>query len=432
MLQPRLLARTLQPSCSCIFTQLRSLQTTTCILTRTKKPRTANTSGSVKRPIPEKIARKADKAQRKKEKKLKKKELKRPAAPHVPSPLAINPAATQAPLPSTQFDTSLEQSNTQHAFSSSYLDIEPERGSHAKAFVKSYTPRTPGVRHLRRIVNDHLWKGRAHLPLTYPKKGISKGGRNSSGRITVRHRGGGHARRIRTLDFYRKSPGIHTVDRIEYDPNRNAHIALITREETQQKSYILAADGMQAGDKLESYMQGIPKQLMEEMGGKLDLGLFAARAVKRGNCLPLLYVPDGTTVFNVGIHFKGRGQLCRGAGTSATVVAKDPPEAGKECGTFVTVRLQSGETRKVSPWAPATIGEASNPMFRFRQLGKAGRKRWLGIRPTVRGVAMNASKSTRPSTVQDDTKHMQTIILMAVEEVNRKGTESQPALQESP
>lgn len=254
--------------------------------------------------------------------------------------------------------------------------------------LKTYKPITPGVRHLKRPINDHLWRGRPYRPLTFPKKGHGRGGRNNTGRITVRHRGGGAKRRIRTVDFMRLAPGPHTVLRIEYDPNRSAHIALVERPHNAEKSYIIAAEGMRAGDKIESYRSGIPGSLIKNMGGSMDPGMLAARTALRGNCLPIRMVPLGTQVYNVG-STTGKGAVfCRSAGTFATVVSR---EENRRKVKEVTVRLQSGEVRRVSPEACATIGVASNPHFHFRQLGKAGRARWLGRRPTVRGVAMNAA-----------------------------------------
>jgi ribosomal protein L2 len=256
--------------------------------------------------------------------------------------------------------------------------------------MRTYKPRTPGVRHLKRPINDHLWKGRPFLALTFRKKGHGKGGRNNSGRVTIRHRGGGHKRRIRTVDFDRMTPGKHTVERIEHDPGRSAHIALLNEEATGRKSYIVAADGMRAGDTVQSYRSGIPKDLLESMGGVVDPGVLAARTAWRGNCLPLHMIPIGTSIYNVG-STRGKGAVfCRSAGTYAIVISKDEEASGK----YVTVRLQSGEVRKVSRYACATIGVASNPHYQHRQLGKAGRKRWLNIRPTVRGLAMNAGKTS--------------------------------------
>lgn len=255
--------------------------------------------------------------------------------------------------------------------------------------MRTYKPRTPGVRHLKRPINDHLWKGRPFLPLTIAKKGHGKGGRNNSGRVTVRHRGGGHKTRIRTVDFDRLKPGIHIVERIEHDPGRTAHIALLNEQATGLKSYIVAAEGMRAGDAVQSFRAGIPKDLLDSMGGTIDPGVLAAKTAWRGNCLPLHMIPLGTMVYNVGSAKNRGGVFCRSAGTYAVVISKDD-ETTKGGERYVHVRLQSGETRKVSRHACATIGIASNPHYQHQQLGKAGRKRWLNIRPTVRGLAMNA------------------------------------------
>ncbi|KAF2173181.1 hypothetical protein M409DRAFT_17126 [Zasmidium cellare ATCC 36951] len=254
--------------------------------------------------------------------------------------------------------------------------------------LKTYKPRTPGLRHLRRPINDHLWKGGPYRRLTFPKIGHGKGGRNNTGQITVRHRGGGHRRRIRTVDFVRMDPGKHLVERIEYDPNRSAHLALIESVDTKKKSYIIASEGMRAGDTVESFRSGIPAELLKSMGGVVDPGMLAAKTAFRGNCLPMKMVPLGTQVYCVGSNPKKGAVFCRSAGTYATVISKE--ETSKNRVVDVTVRLQSGEVRKVGADACATIGVASNPHHHFRQLGKAGRSRWLNIRPTVRGVAMNA------------------------------------------
>ncbi|GAO16579.1 hypothetical protein UVI_02019830 [Ustilaginoidea virens] len=261
------------------------------------------------------------------------------------------------------------------------------------AILRTYKPRTPGVRHLKRPINDHLWKGRPFLPLTYPKKGHGKGGRNVYGRVTVRHRGGGVKRRIRTVDFERWRPGPHLVDRIEYDPGRSAHIALVAEQATGRKSYILAAEGLRAGDIVHSYRAGIPQDLLDSMGGVIDAGILASKTAFAGNCLPMHMIPVGTEVFAVGSAAKRGAVFCRSAGTSAVIVNKN--EETRDDGTkimtgkYVEVRLQSGEVRRVSKNACATVGVASNVHHHYRQLGKAGRSRWLNIRPTVRGVAMN-------------------------------------------
>ncbi len=268
----------------------------------------------------------------------------------------------------------------------------PVESNNGQFALRTYKPRTPGVRHLRRPINDHLWKGRPFLPLTFRKKGHGKGGRNNSGRVTIRHRGGGHKRRIRTVDFERMTPGRHSVERIEHDPGRTAHIALLNEEATGRKSYIVAAEGMRAGDVVQSYRAGVPKDLLESMGGVIDPGVLAAKTAWRGNCLPMHMIPIGTVIYNVG-SMKGKGAVfCRSAGTYAIVISKDDEAADGNSGSqkYVTVRLQSGEIRKVSRDACATIGVASNPNYHHTQLGKAGRKRWLNIRPTVRGLAMNA------------------------------------------
>ena len=258
--------------------------------------------------------------------------------------------------------------------------------------LKTYKPRTPGLRHLKRPINDHLWKGKPYAKLTFAKIGHGKGGRNNSGRVVMRHRGGGARRRIRTVDYARLAPGKHIVERIEYDPNRSAHLALVENVATKGKSYIIAAEGMRAGDAVESFLTGIPKDLLASMGGIMDPGMLAAKTAFRGNCLPLHMVPLGTQVYCVG-STGGKGAVfCRSAGTYATVIARE--EVGSENKKkvmSVTVRLQSGEVRRVDKNACATIGVASNPHWQFRQLGKAGRSRWLNIRPTVRGVAMNAA-----------------------------------------
>lgn len=205
----------------------------------------------------------------------------------------------------------------------------------------------------------------------------------------MRHRGGGHKRRIRTVDFNRMESGRHIVERIEHDPGRSAHIALLTNGETGAKSYIVAPQGMRAGEQIESYRKGIPQALLDSLGGATDAGMIAAKTAWRGNCLPLHMIPTGTIVYNVGLRKGGRAQLCRSAGTFAMVVNKN--DGNPKTAMYVDVRLKSGEVRRIHKDACATIGIASNLNYNRRQLGKAGRSRWLGIRPTVRGLAMNAA-----------------------------------------
>ncbi|KAG5519481.1 hypothetical protein PMAC_002108 [Pneumocystis sp. 'macacae'] len=243
--------------------------------------------------------------------------------------------------------------------------------------IKKYRPTTPGRRWLRRPLNDHLWKGDPIRSLTIAKR--QHGGRNNHGRITVRHLGGGHKQRIRVVDFVRKTPGPHLVVRIEYDPGRSGHIALIKNLETKKLSYILAADGLRAGDTVESYRTSLnsPEHL-----DKIDSGIFAAKAIQRGNCLPLSMIPVGTIIFALTTSKYGPAKFCRSAGTYAQLLSTG--DKG-----YAIVKLQSGELRKIHVHSAATIGIASNIDWKHRKLGKAGRSRWLGIRPTVRGVAMN-------------------------------------------
>lgn len=269
----------------------------------------------------------------------------------------------------------------------------PQNSETTNAILRTYKPRTPGVRHLKRPINDHLYRGRVYLPLTIARKGQHIGGRTShTGRITVRHRGGGAKRRIRIVDFQRTEPGKHLVERIEHDPGRSAHIALLSKTFGDKKSYsyIVAPQGMRAGEEVESFRSGIPERLIKELGGNPDAGLLAAKTAWRGNCLPLHMIPPGTVVYNVGLYKDKGAQLCRSAGTFATVLSRNEKGEAKKA-QYVNVKLKSGEVRRIHQECCATIGVASNVHFNRRQLGKAGRKRWLGIRPTVRGVAMNAS-----------------------------------------
>jgi len=294
-----------------------------------------------------------------------------------------------------------------------------DRGGPARGEValRRYTPRTPGVRHLVRPLNDHLWKGRPLFKLTFPKKGHSRGGRNHTGHVVVRHRGGGHKRRIRVVDFDRRAPGERVVERIEHDPGRTAHIALVRDPKTGKQSYILAAEGMRAGDVVQSYRTGLPKELIESMGGQIDQGVVASKTAWRGNCLKLGMIPVGTPIFNITPDKDSIGKICRAAGTHGIIIGKGEDTVQKEmikvigdsgtldmstltreqlqkfekAANYVTVRLSSGEIRLIDKEAVATIGVASNANYKYTSLGKAGRKRWLGIRPTVRGVAMNAA-----------------------------------------
>ena len=219
-------------------------------------------------------------------------------------------------------------------------------------------PTSPGRRFVVKVSNRTLHKDGPDSRLLAQK--TRKGGRNNSGRITVRHRGGGHKRRYRVIDFKRLKDGVPArVERLEYDPNRSAHIALLLYADGERR-YVIAARGMETGTVL---MSGI------------------SAPIQIGNCLPLRNIPVGSVVHCVEMK-PGRGaQLARSAGTSAQLVAREQ--------TFATLRLRSGELRKVPIECRATIGEVSNSEHVLRSLGKAGAARWRGRRPTVRGVAMN-------------------------------------------
>jgi large subunit ribosomal protein L2 len=219
-------------------------------------------------------------------------------------------------------------------------------------------PTSPGRRFVTRIVNDKRHKGKPHAALTAP---LSKnGGRNNMGRITVRHQGGGHKRQYRLIDFKRDKLNIPAkIERIEYDPNRSAEIALVLYADGERR-YIIAPKDLQAGDSIISGPEA---------------------PIKPGNALPLKNIPQGTIVHCIELRPGKGAQMIRSAGGSAQIVARE--------GEYVTIRLRSGEMRKVNSLCAATIGEVSNSEHNLRVLGKAGASRWRGIRPTVRGVAMN-------------------------------------------
>jgi len=225
------------------------------------------------------------------------------------------------------------------------------------AIVK-VNPTSPGRRGLVKIVSPELHKGAPHEPLLEKKS--KNGGRNNYGRITVRHQGGGHKQRYRVIDFKRNKTGIPArVERIEYDPNRTAHIALVLYADGERR-YIIAPKGVLAGDPI--------------MSG-------SDAPIKAGNALPMRNIPVGTTVHNIEMKPGKGAQIARSAGTSAQIVARE--------GAYATLRLRSGEMRKVLADCMATIGEVSNDEHSLRKIGKAGATRWRGVRPTVRGVAMN-------------------------------------------
>ena len=219
-------------------------------------------------------------------------------------------------------------------------------------------PTSPGRRALVKVVTPELHKGEPHWALTGKKSRTS--GRNNLGRITVRHKGGGHKQHYRMVDFRRDKDGITaTVERLEYDPNRSSHLALLLYADGERR-YVLAPKGVSAGTQL--------------LSG-------AEAPIKSGNTLPLRNIPVGTTVHCIEM-LPGKGaQLARSAGASAQLLARE--------GSYAQLRLRSGEIRKVHVDCRATIGEVGNEEHNLESIGKAGRKRWRGIRPTVRGVAMN-------------------------------------------
>ncbi|WP_435236206.1 50S ribosomal protein L2 [Psychromonas sp. PT13] len=219
-------------------------------------------------------------------------------------------------------------------------------------------PTSPGRRHVVKVVNNDLYKGKPYAPLLESKS--KSGGRNNGGRITVRHVGGGHKQHYRIVDFKRNKDGIPAkVERLEYDPNRSANLALVLYADGERR-YILAPKGLVAGDSIQSGEDA---------------------PIKVGNTLPMRNIPVGTTVHAVEMKPAKGAQIARSAGAYSQIVARD--------GAYVTLRLRSGEMRKIPAECRATIGEVGNAEHMLRQLGKAGATRWRGVRPTVRGVVMN-------------------------------------------
>ncbi|MBU0678052.1 MAG: 50S ribosomal protein L2 [Verrucomicrobia bacterium] len=224
--------------------------------------------------------------------------------------------------------------------------------------LKKYKPTTPSRRFMSVSAFENVAKKGPEKSLTEPMK--SKAGRNSAGRITVRHRGGGHKRRFRRIDFRRDKHGIPAnVSAVEYDPNRSANIALLSYADGE-KRYILATANMQAG---QTVMSGPDAEAAE------------------GNCLPISKIPLGLPIHNIEMYAGRGGQMVRSAGQSAQVVSRE--------GGYANVKLPSGEVRRIRVDCYATIGQVGNIDHENVSSGKAGRSRWLGRRPTVRGVAMN-------------------------------------------
>ncbi|MEE9426214.1 MAG: 50S ribosomal protein L2 [Methylococcales bacterium] len=224
--------------------------------------------------------------------------------------------------------------------------------------VVKLKPTSPGNRWTVRVKRDELYKGAPYKALTAKKN--KSGGRNNAGRITTRHIGGGHKQKYRVIDFKRNKDSIPaTVERIEYDPNRTAYLALLKYNDGERR-YILASKGL-------------------EVGSQISSG--AESPIKPGNCLPLHNIPLGTVIHCIEMKPNKGAQVARSAGSSAQLLAKD--------GIYATLRLRSGEMRKIHLDCKATIGEVGNAEHNLTTIGKAGAARWRGIRPTVRGVAMN-------------------------------------------
>jgi large subunit ribosomal protein L2 len=219
-------------------------------------------------------------------------------------------------------------------------------------------PTSPGRRAFVKVSTPDLHKGEPFWPLTERQK--KQSGRNNHGRVTMRHQGGGHKQHYRIIDFRRDKDGVAAkVERLDYDPNRSAHLALLLYADGERR-YIIAPKGITAGAQLHSG---------------------AEAPIKPGNALPLRNIPVGTTVHCVEM-LPGKGaQLARSAGSAAQLLARE--------GSYAQLRLRSGEIRKVHVDCRATIGEVGNEEHNLENIGKAGRKRWRGVRPTVRGVAMN-------------------------------------------
>jgi large subunit ribosomal protein L2 len=225
------------------------------------------------------------------------------------------------------------------------------------AIIKA-KPTSPGRRFVVQISEADIHKGAPYAPLLEKKS--RKGGRNNNGRVTIRHQGGGHKQHYRVIDFKRAKDGIQaSVERIEYDPNRSANIALVLYADGERR-YIIAPKGLNAGDAIMSGSEA---------------------PIKTGNCLPLRRIPVGTTVHCIELKPGKGAQLARSAGASVQLVARE--------GDYATLRLRSGEMRKVHSECRAVVGEVGNSEHSLRKLGKAGAQRWRGVRPTVRGVAMN-------------------------------------------
>ncbi|KAH6561135.1 hypothetical protein BASA50_000135 [Batrachochytrium salamandrivorans] len=267
--------------------------------------------------------------------------------------------------------------------------------------MKIYKPVSPGSTNRRHATRFHLHKGSAVWRLSYGKR--STGGRNRTGRITVRHRGGGHKKRVRQVDFHRQVPGSFEVVRLEYDPNRSAELCLLRHLATNEFSYIIRPAGIDPGQILHSYRQGIPEPT--EPGAP---PIPKSELIKPGNCLRLRDIPVGTLIHCIGLRVGGPAQLCRSAGTSGQLIstptlsnsaAEKAHSASLSLSNrflphieYAQVRLSSAEVRLIPVDACATIGVVGNELHMHRNWGKAGARRRKGWRPAVRGIAMSAHK----------------------------------------
>jgi len=223
--------------------------------------------------------------------------------------------------------------------------------------LKTFKPYTKSTRGTILVSKSNLWKGKPYKPLTSSKR--SSKGRNNLGRITSRNHGGGHKQRYRNIDFHRSGSFAVEVERIEYDPNRSSYIILV-KNDKEKKYYYIAPQGIKVGDKIEN-------------GENCE--------IKNGNCMELKNIPSGMQIHNVEIIPGGGGKIARSAGNSVTISGTD--------GKYSIIKMSSGEIRKIDSRSRATIGVVSNPDQKNIKIGKAGRSRWLGIRPHTRGVVMN-------------------------------------------
>ncbi|GAA5852648.1 hypothetical protein JCM8547_002578 [Rhodosporidiobolus lusitaniae] len=336
---------------------------------------------------------------------------------------------SSSPLPTSRSAFSTSAILAKPPTSPTYVDPETGKARRQLTFskksgtshFKTYLPVTPSLRQLRQPISEHLHKGGPYRPLTEAKR--STGGRNSHGRITTRARGGGHKRRIRLVDFTRRETGEQTVERIEYDPGRSAHIALVRHNQTGALSYILAPATLRAGDIVQSFRSGVPESFLIRSDApsdssslepsldpstpqsvlppssssstsssvaspslaQIDISALRSLALRPGNCLPIRLIPVGTVIHALTLSPDGPAVLERSAGASARIISASSPG-----GKHAQVRLSSGEVRLVGLDCFASIGSVSNQDFANANLGKAGRMRWLGFRPLARGVAQNA------------------------------------------